>query len=271
MPPISKIPLSDILPISNLAEYKIHFARWNGTVQPLDAFARDRNEWREWNEYRPQKNDFNRPHIFSLICDYQAVDRWIFGGIWDVLTRHEDRYEIALSDIGAGFIGRLKVSYRYVQRATRVNFENHYADITVQEVLPHVYSGRAFPGFEDIDVSFDELETIIRNNRPDWRSALSSAKGVYLISDRSTGKKYVGAAYGDEGIWQRWCAYVDTGHGGNVKLRALVDDPTLTYCRNNFRFALLEYRSFRTDDATILARESFWKAVLLTRGEAGLN
>jgi hypothetical protein len=61
------------------------------------------------------------------------------------------------------------------------------------------------------------------------------------------------------------------GHGGNVELRALVSDPTLAYCRANFRFALLEHRPSRTPDEVILAREAFWKRILLTRGEHGLN
>ena len=61
------------------------------------------------------------------------------------------------------------------------------------------------------------------------------------------------------------------GPGGNVELRALVTTPDLNYCRANFRFALLEHRSFRTADEHILNRESFWKRLLLTRGDQGLN
>ena len=102
-------------------------------------------------------------------------------------------------------------------------------------------------------------------------SALESMKGIYLISDIKTGKHYVGSAYGDQGIWSRWCAYVGSGHGGNLELRALVTDPNLAYCRANFRFALLEHRPSRTEDKTIIDRESFWKRILLTRGERGLN
>jgi len=75
----------------------------------------------------------------------------------------------------------------------------------------------------------------------------------------------------DQAIWSRWCAYIDSGHGGNVELRALVIDPTLAYCRTNFRFALLEHRPSRTEDRIIFDRESFWKRILLTRGEQGLN
>ena len=72
-------------------------------------------------------------------------------------------------------------------------------------------------------------------------------------------------------MWSRWCSYAAGGHGGNVELRALANEPTLAYCRKNFRFSLLEHRSIRTPDEVILAREAFWKRVLLTRGEHGLN
>jgi len=50
-----------------------------------------------------------------------------------------------------------------------------------------------------------------------------------------------------------------------------VNDPTLEYSRKAFRFALLEARPAPTPDELILAREAFWKRILLTRGEHGLN
>jgi hypothetical protein len=56
-----------------------------------------------------------------------------------------------------------------------------------------------------------------------------------------------------------------------VELRAIVNDPMLEYCRKAFRFALLESRPTPTPDDVILAREAFWKRVLLTRGDYGLN
>ena len=58
---------------------------------------------------------------------------------------------------------------------------------------------------------------------------------------------------------------------GNVELRTLVSDPSLEYCRKAFRFALLEYRPSPTPDELILSCETFWKRILLTRGEQGLN
>lgn len=265
------ILLRDIWPIEAPQDFKVHFARWNNDAQPLEVFVRDRQEWQGWQEYRPKRDEFSRPYIFTLAQFYHETDSWLFGGVYEVLERHADRYRVELLDEGAGFIGRLKLHSGYRGRSTRLNFENHYSDFAVQEILREPYTGRRFPGYEDIDLSFDELEALVKNDRMDWKAALESTKGIYLISDGATGKRYVGSAYGDDGIWSRWCAYIATGHGGNVELRALVDNPTLDYCRTNFRFALLEHRPSRTPDEIILARESFWKRILLTRGLHGLN
>jgi hypothetical protein len=84
-----------------------------------------------------------------------------------------------------------------------VNFENQYPAFAVLEILREAYSGRAFPGYEDIDLSFEELDTLVKNDRPDWKAALENTKGVYLISETGTGRRYVGSAYGDQGIWTR--------------------------------------------------------------------
>ncbi|WP_315795709.1 GIY-YIG nuclease family protein [Bradyrhizobium sp. SZCCHNRI3043] len=265
------IRLSDIWPIAAPENYKVHFARWNGESQPLEVWARDRREWQGWQEYRPARDEFNRPSIFSLVQFYHEPDIWLFGGVFRVTQRLSDCYVVELADEGASFLGRLKLRSAYRERATRVNFENHYSALEVEEILREPYSGRAFPGFENIDLSFDELETLVRNNRPDWKAALSSVKGVYLISDSNTGKRYVGSAYSIDGIWGRWCNYAATGHGGNAELRQLVSDPTLEYCRKFFRFALLEHRPNLTSDEIVFQREGFWKRILLSRGEHGLN
>ncbi|WP_170401490.1 GIY-YIG nuclease family protein [Ruegeria arenilitoris] len=265
------IRLQDIFPIENQTEYKIHFARWNQHVQPLEVFARDRGEWHGWQEYWPGRNEFNRPKIFSLIQYFHEPDIWLFGGIYRVTARHADRYEVELTNEFEAFIGRLKLFYGYRARTTRPVLERHYQNFEVQEVLREAYSGRLFPGFDNIDLSHDELRTVVRNNREDWRAALENVKGIYLITDTHSGRRYVGSAYGDQGIWSRWRAYIDTGHGGNVELRALVRREGMEYCREHFRFALLEYRSERTPDDTIIARETFWKQILLTRGEQGYN
>lgn len=264
------IALSDVLQIDNLHDFKVHFARYNKVEQPLDVFARSRLEWQGWQESYPGRNDFNRPYIFALAQFYHETDVWLFGGIFNVLGISNEAYDVQLSDQFAGLVGRLKVRTDYRSRTTRTNMENHFDRFEVVEILRDPYGGREFPGYYDIDLSFAELEAIVRNERPDWRAALSSIKGIYMISDVSTGKRYVGSAYGEFGVWGRWRDYVETGHGWNVGLRDLVGETSTSYARTNFRFALLEHRPVGLSDEMIIQREAYWKKVLFTR-EMGLN
>ncbi len=265
------IMLRDVLRIESLTDYKVHFAKWNQEHQPLDVFTRDRQEWQGWQEHRPERDDFNRQFIFPLASFYHETGTWLFGGVYEVIERHPDKYVVQQSAFAAELIGRLRLRSPYSGRTVRVNLESQYKSFEVTEILAEPFAGQPFQGYEDIHLSFDEIETLVRNNRMDWRAALESVKGVYLITDSKTGRRYVGSACGDNGIWSRWCAYAATGHGGNVELRALLDLEGLDYWRANLRFALLEHRSFRTPDELILQREEFWKQLLLTRGEHGLN
>ena len=264
------ILLKDIWTCENISDYKVHFGHWNREVEPLDEWVSDRGKWKGWQEYRPKSDMFNRPYIFSLMDFYHEPDTWLFGGIFRVSARHKDRYEVELMKIHENFIGRLKVGSSWRKRATRVNFENHYHTFEVLEILREPYSGQPFPGYESIDLPFSQLETLVRNNRTDWKAALENVHGVYLITDTKTGKRYVGSAYGEQGVWSRWVEYATSGHGWDTELRKLVE-PDLDYPRKNFRFALLEYRAARTPEKIILERETFWKKVLLAQGKYGLN
>ena len=263
--------LKDIWQIENIAEYKVHFAKWDQREQPLDVWVRSRSAWKGWQEYRPGNNAFNREYIFSLMDFYREEDIWLFGGVFRVTARHDDRYEVKLTCHGEKFIGRLKLQSSYRKRSTRVKFENHYDDFQVQELLRESYSGQAFPGYANIDLSFNELEGIVKNQRIDWKSPLENIKGIYMITDTQTGKRYVGSAYSDGGVWSRWCQYAATGHGGNKQLVQVLRKNKKQYCRDNFRFFLLEDHPMDILPKDITKREEFWKEILLTKGKHGYN
>ena len=267
------IMLTDIWPVENPHDYKVHFAKNNGRSEPLDVLASDADEWKRWQEYRPKTDQFNRKFIFSLARVYDEEDSWLFGGVFRVIERLPERYQVELTEQGGPFVRRLKLRSPYRGRLPRVNMEGRYDEFKVLEILREPYSGRPFPGFERIDLSFLELEVLARNDRLDWRAALESVKGVYLITVHTpnTVRRYVGAAYGEHGIWSRWVEYMETGHGGNAGLRKLVADGGLDYCRQRFRFALLEYMPRNTPDESVQDREAYWKSILGTRGRGGLN
>lgn len=139
----------------------------------------------------------------------------------------------------------------------------------VIEILPLGYT-KDFPGYDDLLLTFDELSSIIKNKDANriWHLMLGSVAGVYLIVDTVTGLQYVGSAYGEDGILGRWKAYVDTKHGGNKILTALVqDDPER--CKK-FQFSILQTlpRSMNKDE--VIRKEQVYKQKLGTRA-FGLN
>lgn len=265
------ILIEEIWEPSELQDYKVHFARWNQLHEPLDVWVRSREEWVTWQQYRPTNNDFNRPKIFSLMSFYHEPNTWLFGGVYRVKDRLPGQYVVELTSELEPFIGRLKLASPYRDRQSRPKLEGVLGQLFLKEVLAQPYTGRHFPGFEDIDISFEELEALVLNGRADWRAPLSSVAGIYLITDTRANKRYVGSAWGEGGVWSRWSSYAHSGHGGNVALVPLVQNGSLDYCRSNFRFTLLEHRSGAVGKEVIEAREAHWKRILFTRLELNRN
>jgi hypothetical protein len=273
--PSMEIHLPQIYPVKNPEQYKLHLACQSGEDRPLDVFVRDRAEWNGWNDWRGTRDDFNRDFIFGLIEFYPEKDRWLFGGAYRVLSRkptnYSHSYKIEPLQESEPFIGRLKLSLKRPARAKAVNFENYYEQFVVSEIFPEPYTGEIFCGYDRIDIAFPMLERIIVDQRRDWRVALENAKGVYLITDTRTGRRYVGSAYGGAGIWSRWECYVGTLHGYNDELTRLIAQRGQKYARHFFRFALLEYLPMKVVDDVVINREAYWKKVLLSRGKFGYN
>jgi hypothetical protein len=139
----------------------------------------------------------------------------------------------------------------------------------VIELLPRGYLG-TFPGLHNFTLDFAELQKLIRNPEAnaDWKNHLSSVNGIYLILDSSTGRQYVGSAYGQHGIWQRWASYAESIHGGNKELIALCEaDPE---CYRNFVFSVLQPLPSNITQQEIVQLESLYKKKLGTRAH-GLN
>lgn len=262
------LDIAQLLDIENKKDYKLHAARYNGASQPLDTFLTNRKEWGSWNSWRSDKNEFNRKYVVSFMKFYPESNTWLFGGIYEILGGGKEKrshsYNSKLTDIGEELIGRLKI-YANLTRGRSFKFENIYNKLSFCEVLKECYNGEIFCGYENISQDFSSLEVIYKNERTDWRTALENVKGIYTIVDKNTGKKYVGSAYGDTGIWARWASYMNNGHGWNKELIGLIKNAGLDYARKNFRITLIECLPFKTDDKVVIQRENFWKEALLTR------
>ncbi|MEI2278019.1 GIY-YIG nuclease family protein [Paenarthrobacter ilicis] len=134
-----------------------------------------------------------------------------------------------------------------------------------------------FPGFDGVLLTHHQLQEMVSEPRyTDWRAALSEVQGIYLITDSSNGKQYVGKADGSERIFGRWTSYARDGHGGNIALLELAfasvgdSKKVRTDHARHFVFSLLRVFGPSTPSSEVNAAESHYKAALMTR-KFGLN
>ena len=265
------IEIKDLFGDINLGDYKTHFAiggKGRDNDVPLRAFKR--NEFQEWQNIQKLHN-FEKDYIFSLI--YYKKGEWMFAGIYKVISSKEVndriRYETKLLDKYEDLIGRLIIGFDKEYRQSYPYLANVYEQFKFVEILRDRASIDRFPGFENLNICFSDLQFIIENEEESWKSALSNIQGVYLISDMSNGKLYVGATYGGDAFWNRWKEYITKGTGDNIELKRLLEEKGFDHT-SNFTFSILEVHSKTTDKNYIIQREQHWKNILLTK-EFGYN
>jgi hypothetical protein len=140
----------------------------------------------------------------------------------------------------------------------------------VLEVLPRGQFREPFADYLEFTLTYPELTYLVSHQEAnkEWRARLSAVAGVYLILASTTGDQYVGSAYGADGIWGRWATYTRDGHGGNVRLRALVEtDPAYP---ENFIYSVLQILPRTLSLSDVLKWEIRYKEKLGSRA-TGLN
>lgn len=221
----------------------------------------------------PDRRRFKNGEIVFCFIPYSSDKDWLLVHAYKVLDDSKSLIEVD-EDYMADYrplFGRLVVHYEDKSHNILVRNPEIIDTIYVKTLLEQPYNelGEDFPGYENVDLSWRDLRRVLKFKN--WQTALENQKGVYLITDVMTNKRYVGSASGDEMLLGRWRSYAENGHGGNRELKALVEEHGLEYVANNFRYSILDIYKSTTDDETILARESWWKNILLTRGEFGYN
>ena len=123
---------------------------------------------------------------------------------------------------------------------------------------------RQFPGYQNMILSFDQLEEVVQNSIEYelWQTALASVYAVYLIVDTKSGKQYVGSAYGKDGLLGRWRCYVETYHGGNKLMVDLISAKPEQY--KHFQFSILQLLEKTATADEVIQTESLWKKKLQT-------
>lgn len=275
------IKLNDILKIENLDNVKIRLNlsnnTWNAleyyhnnpTLMLIGNFHNSEDKIKEDGQLKRGKIWFKENDIVIGLAKIKNDD-WLlidvskitksYNKSWDGKTpttlntfyEHEKIKELEK------YFGRLIVQFHKYQAFVTLTGEK-IDNFIVKEILPSSLDKDLFPGYDKVNISWETLKQVLEKDT--WKTGLENQKGVYLITDSSNGKKYVGSAYGIDMISGRWKDYIKTGHGGNVRLRAL----TFDHIKKYFRYSILDIYKSSTNDQIIIERESWWKDVLQSR------
>ncbi|PIJ41849.1 GIY-YIG nuclease family protein [Tatumella sp. OPLPL6] len=266
-----KIFLNDLLKINDIENTKIRLnIAYGGEIDPMSVF-RDKNIERilrgqYWN-YSKKSYKVGQTTI-CLIKMKKKEDLWLLVHVGrvtkDLNINNAIGYEYENIPEFNKYLGRVIVRYKNKSQTLIRNASSIIGDCEIVQILSNIYDQDQFPGYENINISWQDLNNIIENDS--WKTALQNQKGVYLITDISNGKMYIGSAYSETMILNRWRNYLHTRHGGNIMLKALTNE----HIEANFRFSILEIFKSTTSDQIILDREGWWKRTLLTR-EFGYN
>ena len=282
------IELNKFIKVPNLNKTKIKFNMNAGNVE-IKAwdllFKEDETEWEQINAWKTKHPNNNLNHADYLLAFAQyyryGPEYFIFGGLYKIKkiepeVYDEVGYELTLMEDYKEYRKRLIVKLK--KPIGRDLYNRLYKNIQdtlepeVYEIAPNTKLGH-FPGYQNVTLSHPQMQQIISRNEPSWKQALMNVKGVYVITDLSNGKLYIGSASGNtDGIWQRWSDYANIENltGGNKLLNEIKLDKGKDYIINNFQYSILEIFDTKTKVDTIINRENYWKNVFCTR-KHGMN
>lgn len=282
------IELNQFIKVPNLNKTKIKFNMNAGNVEIRAwdlLFKEDETEWEQINAWKTKHPNNNLNHADYLLAFAQyypyGPEYFIFGGLYKIKKIEpevfdEVGYELTLMDDYKEYRKRFIVKLK--KTIGRDLYNRLYKNIQdtlepeVYEIAPNTKLGH-FPGYQNVTLSHPQMQQIILRNEPSWKQALMNVKGVYVITDLSNGKLYIGSASGNtDGIWQRWSDYANIENltGGNKLLNEIKLDKGKDYIVNNFQYSILEIFDTKTKADTIINRENYWKNVFCTR-KYGMN
>lgn len=267
-----EITINDLLKFDDsvIDNVKIRFNQSNSIDDPLDLYQKNpeiiNTQWLFW---KGQKRYFYEGQIAVSLLKL-TWDTWLLTTIKrvtkDLNVENGISFEGEELEEYKKYYGRVIVKYHKTFQTQGIYYKKICDELVVNQILPATFDGFDFPGYDKVRLSFEQLKTIIQQNKKDWVAALENQKAVYLITDTNNGKLYVGSATSDYGmLLQRWSNYIANGHGGNVELKSLVDQKGLDYVRKYFQYSILENYNAKVDDHVILERESWWKDALQSR------
>lgn len=274
---MDELYLNDLLRFSReeMERVKVRFnLQPKGGQDPMELYLENREKVNtEWLLAKKKKGFFQEGEIAIALVRLDDQGRWLLTTIkritkaLDVVSETGAiAYEASELEQYAPYFGRTVVRYHKTGQAPLWRYKKIHEKLVVDEILPAVYTGEGFPGYDQVRLSWQKLKRIAEQRPADWINALENQKAVYLITDTSNGKLYVGSATSrNRMLMVRWESYVKTLHGGNKKLRRIVEEKGEDHIKNYYQYSILENYNAKVSDDFVLKREAWWKEVLQSR------
>ena len=271
--------LKDILSLNedeiNNSKIELNMKKGSGGEPFIDIWLRVNKKNKEngkclecsyWYKRGKNRHNFKAGQmIFSFVrvCD----DDWLLVSVGIAKNEIKQDDPVKIYDKYKSLFGRLIIKLKKGNKFSgfTFNLKTFINKAIVKEILPTIYDGDKFKGYDQISIPYSKLSDIFNQKiSPTYYEALSKITGIYCLTDNNNGKLYIGSATGNGGVAQRWGNYFATKHGGNKELINLCNKKGIKYFEKNFTYSIIEYFGLSYDIEKIKQREQYWKTVFDT-------
>ena len=156
-----------------------------------------------WGWYGRSRPNFHKGNwVFSFAR--LSSDEWLFISAAEIIEVPNNAWaKVAILEKFSPFFGRLIMQCNKGNKFSLYTFKlSTFLDkCSVKAILPGVYTGEEFEGYDKVHLPYQKLEDILnRKIMPTYYEALRKITGIYCLTDKKTGKLYIVSATGEEGV-----------------------------------------------------------------------
>ena len=146
-----------------------------------------------WGWYGKQRNFYPGQWVFSFAR--MNDDEWLLISAAEIIDVPADEW--AAANVLERFLplfGRLIIKCKKGNTFSRYvfNLSKYLDQATVKEILPCLYSGENFEGYDRVHLPYNRLADIFNGRiMPTYYEALKKITGVYCLTDTHNGKHYI--------------------------------------------------------------------------------
>ena len=197
---MQSILLSDLIGLLDGQSVKVKFNIFNGREDPMVVYMKNpeiiNNQWLFWRE---KKKYFKTGEI--VICLLRiGYDQWLLTTIKkiteDLDVQGGINYEGTELPEYSRYYGRIILSFHKTFQSAVVSKDTVWNELEVLQILPSQFDGIDFPGYDNVNLTFNELEAIITRHKRDWVKALENQKANVELAETVTANTKSNYQYG---------------------------------------------------------------------------